>query len=657
MQIWEKDYPQGVTWEQEFRPTGLPEYFDETVARWGDHPCLDFMDKTYSYREVGALVAKAAKGFQDLGVGPGVHVGLFLPNCPQYVIAFFGILKAGGRVVNYSPLDAERELLHKIEDSRTDIMVTLHLNVLYPRMAAMLGKTRLRKLIVGKMQDVLPFPKNLLFPLVKGKDIAKVPVDDSHLWFSDLLDNDGRYTPHPVADPVEEVALLQYTGGTTGLPKGAMLTHANITVAVQILALWTGAGDEPFLKDGEERTLVVLPMFHIYGLSAVMLRAFGSGSLMVLHPRFELEAVLKDVEKKKITVLPGVPTMFAAINGALDSGKYDLSTLKFCGSGGAPLPVETKLKFEKLTGGVLSEGWGMTETSPVGTSQPLAKSGKPGSCGVPLPGILIEITDIDDPMKLLPQGERGEICITGPNIMKGYWNKPEATEEAFKGGRFHTGDVGYMDEDGYIFIVDRMKDMILSRRLQRLSAQHRGGDLRASRCRRMHRDRHPRRVSRPVRQGLPQAAGGGRRHQHRAAADLPEGQAGQARNADPAGDPRGAPQDPDRQAVEEGTGGRGTAEIRGLPAQGRDRRLRRRPGGPPPGAQLAHNISALPRPAGRHEEESARWDRRTSISIAASATWPCGPCAAIRTASRWTIWTGNGPTGRWRSGSRRSSRP
>lgn len=462
MKLWEKDYPEGVTWEQEFHPTGLPEFFDATVARWGDKPCIDFMDKVYSYRQVGELVAKAARGFQELGVGPGVHVGLFLPNCPQYIIAFFGILKAGGRVVNYSPLDAERELIHKIEDSRTDIMVTLHLNLLYPRMGAMLGKTRLRKIIVGKMQDVLPFPKNLLFPLAKAKDIAKVPVDEHHIWFSDLLDNDGRFTPHPVHDPVDEVALLQYTGGTTGLPKGAMLTHANIPVAVRILELWTGAGDEPFLKDGEERTLVVLPMFHIYGLSAVMLRAFGSGSLMVLHPRFELEAVLKDVEKKKITVLPGVPTMFAAINGALDSGKYDLSTLKFCGSGGAPLPVETKFKFEKLTGGVLSEGWGMTETSPVGTSQPLTKAGKAGSCGLPLPGITIEITDLEDPLKVLPQGERGEICITGPNIMKGYWNKPEATEEAFKGGRFHTGDVGYMDEDGYIFIVDRMKDMILS---------------------------------------------------------------------------------------------------------------------------------------------------------------------------------------------------
>lgn len=461
MKFWEKDYPKGVTWEQDFKPTGLPEYFDATVARWGDKPCIDFMDKVYSYREVGDLVAKAAKGFQELGVGPGVHVGLFLPNCPQYIIAFFGILKAGGRVVNYSPLDAERELLHKIEDSRTDIMVTLALNVLYPRMAALLGKSRLRKLIVGRLQDVLPFPKNLLFPLVKGKEIAKVPSDDRHMWFTDLLKNDGNHARHPVENPVEEVALLQYTGGTTGLPKGAMLTHANVTIAVQILDLWTG-GDEPFLHEGEERVLVVLPMFHIYGLSAVMLRAFGSGGLMVLHPRFELEAVLKDVQKKKITVLPGVPTMFAGINNSPLVARYDLTSLKFCGSGGAPLPVETKAKFEKLTGSNLSEGWGMTETSPVGTSQPLQKPGKPGSCGVPLPGILIEIADIEDPMKILGIGERGEICITGPNVMKGYWNKPEATEEAFKGGRFHTGDVGYMDEDGYVFIVDRMKDMILS---------------------------------------------------------------------------------------------------------------------------------------------------------------------------------------------------
>ena len=460
---WERYYPPGVTWNDALAPRALTDLFDEAVRTYGDKPFLDFMDKRLTFAQVGAMVDRAAAGFQKLGVGPGVHVGLFLPNTPHYPIAFFGVLKAGGRVVNYSPLDAERELRHKIEDSETRILVTLDLNALYPKAAELLRATSLQKLVVGRLSEVLPFPKNLLFPLVKKKEIAAVPRDAQHLRFAELLANDGRYTPHPVKDPADEVAVLQYTGGTTGVPKGAMLTHGNLSVAVQMYDLWTG-GQYPVLEPGKERVLAVLPMFHIYALTTILLRAVSGGSEVILHPRFELEAVMKDLVKKKPTVFPGVPTMYMAIINHPDVTKHDLRHLKFCASGGAPLPVEVQEKFESLTGCKLLEGWGMTETAPAGTSNPASPNAprRKGSCGLPLPGVSIEIVDVDDPLKVLPQGQTGEICIRGPNVMKGYWKKPEATQEAFAGGRFHTGDVGYMDEDGFVFIVDRKKDMILS---------------------------------------------------------------------------------------------------------------------------------------------------------------------------------------------------
>ncbi len=461
--FWQKSYPTGVEWQAPLKPRSLIQMMDDGVAKYGDKPFLTFMGKTYSYREIGELSTRFAKGLKGLGVGPGIQVGLYLPNCPFYPIAFFGILKAGARVVNYSPLDAARELTLKVGDSETDYLVTLSLNALYPNVAKLLGASRLKKVIVADLQDVLPFPKNFLFPLVKGKEIAKVPRDDRHVRFKDLLANDGQFAVHKVTDPAEEVAVLQYTGGTTGVPKAAMLTHGNLTITAQMYEAWT-SGAKSQLEAGKERLLLVLPLFHIYALSAAFLRALDAGWHIILHPRFELKAVLDDLVKYEISVFPGVPTMYAAIIAAPNISEYKLNHLKFCASGGAPLPVEVQDKFQALTGCRLLEGWGMTETSPAGTSNPLDPGMKPrrGSCGLPLPGLKIEIVDVDDPLKLLGTNERGEICIRGPNVMKGYWKKPEATEEAFLGGRFHTGDVGYQDEDGYIFIVDRKKDMILS---------------------------------------------------------------------------------------------------------------------------------------------------------------------------------------------------
>jgi long-chain acyl-CoA synthetase len=459
---WIRSYPEGVRWDIDIVPTAVQKILDDSAAKWADRPALEFMGKRISYRELKLLTDRAAKGLQALGVGPGIHVGLYLPNTPHYVIAFFGVLKAGGTVVNYSPLDAAQVLEHKIADSRTDVLFTLDLAALYPQMAAMLGKTRLKKLVVGNMAEMSPAPDAVAAQMKAGKLTVETGKDDRHVSFAALLDNAGDYAAHPVTDPAEQIAVLQYTGGTTGLPKGAMLTHGNLTAAC---AQYTESvqGTPRVLDEGNERILAVLPPFHIYALSVNMMLGIRLGAELILHPRFDAEAALKDISAKKVTSFPGVPTMFTALLSHPDIGKYDLSSLKYCGSGGAPLPLEVAQRFQEATGCPLSEGWGMTETSPTGTFTPVHGTRKANSCGIPLPRIEIRMLDIADPSRYVGIGERGELCIRGPNVMKGYWNKPDATAEVTTfDGMLRTGDVAIMDDYGFVFIVDRTKDMILA---------------------------------------------------------------------------------------------------------------------------------------------------------------------------------------------------
>ena len=460
---WIKSYPVGIRWDAEIRTGPVQDILRETAAKYPDRSAIDFMGRRITYRELGDLTDRAACGLQRLGVGPGVHVGLFLPNTPHYLIAFFGVLKAGGTAVNYSPLDAAKVLEHKIEDSRTDILMTLDLSALYPQMAAMLGTTRLKTLVVGSLAEMAGDPQAVAAQMKAAKQIADVLPDERQITFAQLLDNDGRYEEHPVADPSDAIAVLQYTGGTTGLPKGAMLTHANLTAAARQAWATTG-GNPPVLDEGQERMLAVLPPFHIYALTVNMLFAILAGAEIIQHERFDPKAVLADIENKKVTVFCGVPTMFTALIHHPDTPGRSLRSLKYCGSGGAPLPVEVAEQFEAITGVTPCEGWGMTETSPTGTFTPGQADAKRkvGSCGVPSPGIVIRFLSVDDPTQYVPLGERGEICIHGPNVMKGYWNKPDATADTMTADGFlRTGDVGYMDEDGYVFIVDRTKDMLL----------------------------------------------------------------------------------------------------------------------------------------------------------------------------------------------------
>ena len=452
---WEAVYPEDVDWRAEIAVKPLYAILDDAVARFPDNSCVEFLGRKYSYREIGRLVDCAAKGLQELGVGKGVQVGLFLPNCPYFVVCYYAVLKAGGTVVNMNPLYAEEEVLRQLTDSETRIVVTLDMRSLHPKLAAVMQRAALEKVIVCRMADALTFPQKALFTLLKRKEIASIPSDDRHIGFRALVANDGDFRPAAI-DPARDIALLQYTGGTTGAPKGAMLTHANLYANTIQTAMWFNR-TEP----GVERILGVLPLFHVFAMTAVMNAGILHGAELILLPRFRIDTVLQAIHKKRPTLFPGVPTMFAAINDYKQLEKFDLSSLKFCLSGGAPLPMRVKEEFESLTGCKMVEGYGLTETSPVATVIPPFGVYKERSVGLPLPQTIVEVTALDDPMRVLPPGATGEICIRGPQVMVGYWRRQEETATTMAGGRLHTGDIGHMDEEGYIYITDRAKDLIL----------------------------------------------------------------------------------------------------------------------------------------------------------------------------------------------------
>jgi long-chain acyl-CoA synthetase len=435
---WERSYPPGVLWDAPLARSPIPDLLDRAVASHGPRPALEYRDRKISYAELGGLVDRAAAAFLQLGAKT---VALYLPNTPWHPIAFFGALKAGARVVHFSPLDAERELAYKLKDSGATVVVTINHPLLLPKAA------KLDTLLVvadeakwGKLPDAPPLP-------VGARDLAT------------LLDAASPPARWPTLG-VDDVALLQYTGGTTGVPKAAMLSHGNLTAAVSIYDAWNDP--QSMSKPGEDRVIGILPLFHIYALTAVLLRHVKHGNEILLRPRFDVETTLSDIGEKRATIILGVPTMWIALAAHPQTGRTDFSSLRYCGSGGAATPVEIAERIRRLTGQVLGGGWGMTETSPAGTALPKRDPGKPGSCGLPLPGITVEIVALDDPRRVLAPGEKGEFRIKGPNVTRGYWNRPEETAAAFVDGFFLTGDVGHMDEDGYFFLVDRKKDMIIS---------------------------------------------------------------------------------------------------------------------------------------------------------------------------------------------------
>jgi long-chain acyl-CoA synthetase len=451
---WLTNYKHGVSWDTRFEPLPMFEFFRRAAEAYADNIYLDFLGREYRYKAIAAEVDKAARGLQTLGVRKGVKVGLFLPNCPQYVIAYYAILKAGGTVVNFSPLYSVPELVHQVEDSETDIIICLDVAALYKTVSEVLQKSRLRCLIVAELAAALPRGKSMLYRLFKRKEQAHVTPDIAHLRWTDVLAETREF--HPVAiDPLTDIAVLQYTGGTTGSPKGAMLSHANLSINAQQVA-----ASDPDYANGSERILGALPFFHVFANTVVLNAATSKGAQIVMLPKFELNAVLKTIVRKSITIIPGVPTMYTAILDHPKIADFDLSSIRVCISGGAPMPAVLKSRFEAAAGATVCEGYGLTETSGVVSVNPVHGMNKLGSIGLPMPGTDIIITDRDNPERLLAQGEIGEICIRGPQVMLGYLNRPDATKSAMTGDMLHTGDVGYIDTDGYTFIIDRMKDMI-----------------------------------------------------------------------------------------------------------------------------------------------------------------------------------------------------
>src|SRR5688500_14035365 len=399
---WLRAYPPRVRWDATFTASPLPSLLDEAVARHGGSTCTNFLGRKLTYAEIGLLTERATAGLQKLGVRKGTKVGLLLPNSPTFIIYYFAVLKAGGTVVNYNPLYTVEELTFQVEDSETELMVTLDLKLLFDKVEALLQSGTLARAIVCSFPELLPTAKSVLYRLLKSKNLARPrasPVAERIILGADVLSHGGRSQPVTIA-PSDDVAVLQYTGGTTGTPKGAMLTHANVHINTQQVAAWA-----PELAVGQERILSILPFFHVFAMTGVMNLGIARAAELVIMPRFSLEDALKIIDKTRPTILPGVPTLFNAIMNHSRLKNYDFSSLKFCLSGGAPLPLEVKSQFEKLTSCKLVEGYGLSEASPVVTCNPLVGAAKPGSIGLPLPGTVVSLRDLADPEREVPLGE------------------------------------------------------------------------------------------------------------------------------------------------------------------------------------------------------------------------------------------------------------
>jgi len=445
----EQFYPEGVRWDDPLPSGTLPDLLSAAVAEFGSRPAIEFRDRPISFTELEALVETAASAFLRAGYGRNSSIALFLGNTPDHPVSFFGGLKAGARIVHLSPLDGEIALSHKLTDSGARVLVTSSLSALLPTALKLLDKGLLDRLIVCEDDHWGRI----------GAPQTALPDNPAVVTYRQFIDGATKPAQWPAISP-DDVALLQYTGGTTGLPKGAMLSHGNLTSAVSIFDAWGKPGRAE--RNAIERVICVLPLFHIYSLTVVLLSSILRGNLISLHQRFDVEAVMRDIEVKRATVFPGVPTMWIAIAALPDLDKRDLSSLVIAGSGGAPLPVEVARILERRVGMKLKSGWGMTETGSPGTAHPKEGPDKPGSIGLMLPGIELDVVSVEDPTKLMPVGETGELRVRGPNVTKGYLNRPQETAKAFVGDRFLTGDIGYMDSDGYFYLVDRKTDMIIS---------------------------------------------------------------------------------------------------------------------------------------------------------------------------------------------------
>jgi long-chain acyl-CoA synthetase len=454
---WLDSYPPGVPDHVAVPKASLARLLDDAARDFPHAPALHFEGRTTSYAQLAEQARRFAGALAGLGVGRGTRVGLVLPNCPQAVVALFAALRLGATVVQNNPLYTERELGHQLADAGVEVVVCIDL--VYERVKALHGQTAVREVVVTSILDELPAVKRTLAPYTRrGKAAgAAIGKDEPVRRWRELL-GAARQGPEQPADvdPDRDLALLQYTGGTTGVSKGVMLTHHNLRANVEQVRAWF-----PDADPGREVMMAVLPFFHVYGLTVCLLLGIRIGAALVLQPRFELDSVLSAVDRFRPTLFPGVPAMYVAINNAVEKGGHDLSSIKACLSGAAPLPMEVAERFERFSGGRLVEGYGLSEASPVALANPIYGKRKAGTIGMPLPDTLARIADPADPGRTLPAGEPGELAIAGPQVMQGYWNRPEESAEVLRDGWLLTGDMAVTDDEGYFTIVDRKKDLII----------------------------------------------------------------------------------------------------------------------------------------------------------------------------------------------------
>jgi len=453
---WLKFYEPHVPEHLDYPETTMPAALEETARKYPDHTALIFKDTKLTFREYNAAVDRFAAALQGLGVKKGDRVAVHLLNCPQFPIAYYAVLRIGGIVVPCNPVYTAREMRHQLKDSGAEVIVTLSL--MYPIVKQIRAETELRHVIVANIKTYLPPLLRVLFTLLKekkGGHRVDISGDANTYWFTDLLAK-GPARPQPVELSWDDTAVLMYTGGTTGVSKGAQLTHQNILINAQQCKVWISAGE------AEDISLTALPLYHSFAMTTCMNMdtLIGAAMLLIPDPR-DLEDVLKNITKHKPTFYPGVPAMYVAINNYPDLSKYDVGSIKACVSGAAGLPVEVQKRFQELTGARLVEGYGLSEATPVTHANPIYGDNRVGTIGLPWPDTEAKIVDIETGEQVLGVGEAGELCIRGPQVMKGYWNMPEETANTLREGWLYTGDIAVMDEDGYFKIVDRKKDMIL----------------------------------------------------------------------------------------------------------------------------------------------------------------------------------------------------
>ncbi|MBU5466561.1 long-chain-fatty-acid--CoA ligase [Virgibacillus sp. MSJ-26] len=454
---WEVNYPEEIPISIDYDRVPLHSFLENAVKRFSGKKALHFMGKEVTFDELYDEACKVANYLQSLGLKKGDRIAIMLPNCPQAVVSYYGALMAGGIVVQTNPLYTERELEYQMIDSGAKYIVCL--DILVPRIMNIRNNTSIEHVIVTGIKDYLPFPKNLIYPFIQKKEYNMVinveQSENVHVWKHIMKSAVANYKRVDV-DPVEDLALLQYTGGTTGNPKGVMLSHYNLVSNCQMCDKWIYKTEE-----GKEVVLGVLPLFHVYGMTTLMNLSIMLGSKLILLPKFDAKETLETIEKQRPTLFPGAPTIYVGLLNHPDMHKFDLSSIEACISGSAPLPVEIQQNFEKVTGGKLVEGYGLTESSPVTHANFVWGKRVNGSIGVPWPDTDSKILKIgtEEEAEL---GEVGEIVVKGPQVMKGYWNNEEETANTLRDGWLYTGDLGYMDEKGYFYIVDRSKDMIIA---------------------------------------------------------------------------------------------------------------------------------------------------------------------------------------------------